>query len=183
HPPAGGASRRKPFSPPRFALLPRSETVAQQRLAMRKIKDILRLHLLAGVSSCRRIARATGCGKTTVAECLQRASAAGLTSWDVVESLEEDELEQRLYPVTAKPAPRPKSRPLPDWVWVREELARRDHKVTLMLLWTEYKAEHPSVASPSSSTAAATRTGSSGLHPRGPVSSAPAPSRRRSRSA
>jgi transposase len=28
-------------------------------------------------------------------------------------------------------------------VRVREELARRDHHVTLMLLWTEYKAEHP----------------------------------------
>lgn len=117
--------------------------MAQQRLAMRKIKDILRLHLLAGVSSCRRIARASGCGKTAVADCLQRANAAGLTSWDVVESLDEDELEQRLYPATARPATLPKSRPLPDWAWVREELARRDHKVTLMLLWTEYKAEHP----------------------------------------
>src|SRR5690606_26697444 len=93
--------------------LPRSETVAQQRLAMRKIKDILRLHLLAGVSSCRRIARATGWGKAAVAECVQRASAAGLTSWAVVEALDEEELEQRLYPATAKPATRPKSRPLP----------------------------------------------------------------------
>ena len=26
---------------------------------------------------------------------------------------------------------------------MREKLARRDHKVTLMLLWTEYKAGHP----------------------------------------
>ena len=39
--------------------------------------------------------------------------------------------------------PAAKSRPLPDWARVREELARRDHHVTLMLLWTEYKAEHP----------------------------------------
>ncbi len=34
-------------------------------------------------------------------------------------------------------------RPLPDWSKVREERARRDHHVTLALLWTEYKAEHP----------------------------------------
>jgi len=110
---------------------------------MRKIKEILRFHLLAGVTSYRRIARAVGCGKTAVAECLQRASAAGLTSWEAVERLDEDALEQQLYPAAAKPATRPESRPLPDWAWVREELARRDHKVTLMLLWTEYKAEHP----------------------------------------
>jgi transposase len=34
-------------------------------------------------------------------------------------------------------------RPLPDWATVREELARRDHQVTLALLWQEYKTEHP----------------------------------------
>lgn len=110
---------------------------------MRKTKDILRLHLLAGVTSYRQIGRAVGCGKTAVAECLRRASAAGLTNWVLVDGLDEDELEQRLYPATTKPSPKPPSRPLPDWAWVREELARRDHKVTLMLLWTEYKAEHP----------------------------------------
>ena len=60
--------------------------MAQQRLAMRKIKDILRFHLLAGVTSCRRIARASGCGKTAVAERLQGASVAGLTSWDLAKS-------------------------------------------------------------------------------------------------
>ncbi|MPZ44613.1 MAG: DDE-type integrase/transposase/recombinase [Betaproteobacteria bacterium] len=32
---------------------------------------------------------------------------------------------------------------LPDWGRIREELARRDHQVTVALLWTEYKAEHP----------------------------------------
>jgi hypothetical protein len=35
------------------------------------------------------------------------------------------------------------ARPLPDWTKVREELARRDHQVTLALLWEEYKAENP----------------------------------------
>lgn len=118
--------------------------MAQQRLAMHKIKDILRLRLLGGVSSCRRIGRAVGCGKSAVAQCLQRAAAAGLTSWDAVEALDEETLERRLYPSAASaPAQPHTARPLPDWAWVREELARRDHHVTLMLLWTEYKAEHP----------------------------------------
>jgi transposase len=113
---------------------------------MHKIKDILRLHLLGGITSCRRIGRAMGCGKTAVAECLQRAAAAGLTSWETVADLDEDTLEARLYARSSSKlttTPATKSRPLPDWARVREELARRDHQVTLMLLWTEYKAEHP----------------------------------------
>ena len=112
---------------------------------MHKIKDILRLYLLGGVTSCRRIGGAVGCGKTAVAECLRRASAAGLMTWETVAALDEDALEQRLYPAAAaKPvATGSTTRPLPDWTRIREELARRDHKVTLMLLWTEYKAEHP----------------------------------------
>lgn len=118
--------------------------MAQQRLAMHKIKDILRLHLLGGVTSCRRIGRAVGCGKTAVSTCLQRAAEAGLSSWEAVAALDEEALERRLYPAAAtRPTTVRTARPLPDWVWVREELARRDHKVTLMLLWTEYKAEHP----------------------------------------
>lgn len=96
--------------------------------------------------SCRRIGRPVDCGKTAVAECLQRAAAAGLTHWDAVAALDEEALETQLCPTAAAPwttTRRGHSRPLPDWVRVREELARRDHKVTLMLLWTEYKAEHP----------------------------------------
>jgi len=58
--------------------------VAQQRLAMRKIKDILRVRLLGGVASARRIGLAVGCGKSTVAECLRRAVAVGLTDWAAV---------------------------------------------------------------------------------------------------
>ena len=109
---------------------------------MRKIKDVLRLHLLGGVVSRRRIARAVGCSKTAVAECLRRAAVAGLSSWEAVAALEEEQLEQRLYPASAAPITRT-VRPLPDWTRVREELARRDHHVTLALLWSEYKAEHP----------------------------------------
>ena len=109
---------------------------------MRKIKEILRLHLLGGIKGARRIGRAVGAGKTAVAECLRRAGAAGLTDWAGVEALDETALKQRLYP-TKSGLRLPGQRPLPDWGRVREELARRDHQVTLALLWTEYKAEHP----------------------------------------
>src|SRR5690606_18318770 len=109
---------------------------------MRKIKDVLRIHLLAPATSARQIAGAVGCGKTAVSDCLRRAAAAGLSTGEAVVDLDEDDLEQRLYPRSSKPVAA-SVRPLPDWNSVREELARRDHKVTLALLWQEYKAEHP----------------------------------------
>src|SRR5687767_3522304 len=57
---------------PPFAPLPKgSEAVAQPRLAMRKIKDVLRLHLVGGVTSRRQLARTVGCGKSAVSECLR----------------------------------------------------------------------------------------------------------------
>jgi hypothetical protein len=71
--------------------------VAQPRLAMQKIKDVLRLHLLGGVGSCRQLARAVGCGKSAVADCLRRAKVANLSDWAVVAELDEAELSRRLY--------------------------------------------------------------------------------------
>jgi transposase len=110
---------------------------------MQKIKDVLRLHLLGGVGSCRQLARAVGCGKSAVADCLRRAKVANLSSWTLVAELEEAELSRRLYPAAGVMPSRPAARPLPDWTKVREELARADHQVTLALLWEEYKGQHP----------------------------------------
>jgi transposase len=117
--------------------------MAQQRLTMRKIKDLLRLHLLGGVESCRQLARAAGCGKTAASDCLRRAVVAGLRDWEAVEPLDEDELQRRLYPRAGGAPVRESTRPLPDWTKIREELARADHQMTLALLWQEYKTQHP----------------------------------------
>ena len=59
-----------------------SDGVAQQRLSVRKIKDLLRLHLVGGVSSRRQLGRTVGCGKTAVTDCLRRAAVAGLNAWE-----------------------------------------------------------------------------------------------------
>ena len=119
--------------------------MAQERLSVKKIKDLLRLHLVGGVSSRRQLARMVGCGKTAVTDCLRRAAVAGLNAWEAIAELDEEELEKRLYPSAQAGGapPRTVQRPLPDWAKVREELARRDHQVTLALLWQEYKTEHP----------------------------------------
>src|SRR6202165_6326682 len=91
---------------------------------MQKIKDVLRLHLVGGVGSCRQLARAVGCGKSAVADCLRRAKVANLSSWTLVAELDEAELSRRLYPAVSVTPSRLAARPLPDWTKVREGLAR-----------------------------------------------------------
>lgn len=111
---------------------------------MQKIKDVLRLHLAGGVTSRRQLALVVGCSKTAVSDCLRRAHVAGLMDWAAVAELDEGELEKRLYPSQANSKLKGRRmRPAPDWAEIRAELARRDHHVTLALLWQEYKAEQP----------------------------------------
>jgi transposase len=115
--------------------------MAAERLAMRNIREILRLYLLAGVKSSREIARAAKCGKTTVNEYLVLLRKSGISSWDEVKELDEAELERRLGIVAPSTASPPKQeRPLPEWLTVHEEL--RNRSVTLALLWAEYREEN-----------------------------------------
>lgn len=107
-----------------------------RRLPVSKIKEILRLRFAAGLSE-RKIARSCNTARKTVSEYLSRASEAGL-SWPDVADLAEEELHARLFPPAA---PTGSSRPLPDWAYVRKEAARPG--VTLLLLWEEYRTEHP----------------------------------------
>jgi transposase len=108
----------------------------QERLTMRKIKEILRLKHEAGLSN-RAIAGACKISNSTVGEYLRRAEAAGI-HWPLGE-LREDELYQKLF---GEPTPLPeKAKPLPDWEEVRKEL--RQKGVTLHLIWIEYLEKHP----------------------------------------
>lgn len=103
---------------------------------MRRIKDVLRLQA-AGLSR-RQVAKSCGIARSTVAEYLKRAEAAGL-SWPLPASLDDTELEQRLFPPPVTiPA---EQRAMPDWPLVHRELKRKG--VTLQLLWDEYKAATP----------------------------------------
>ena len=107
-----------------------------RRLSMRNVKEILRLKWLNGVSA-RGIARSCGIPRSTVGDCIHRATAAGL-SWPLPEDMDDTRLERLLY------APEMQSsgqRPLPDLSYVHLELKRKG--VTLFLLWQEYKAHHP----------------------------------------
>lgn len=109
--------------------------MAQMRLSMRKVREILRLHYEQGLRP-RQIATSAGVALSTVQGCLKRAAAAGL-HWPLAPELDEAALQARLYP---PPNPRP-APALPDWAALQAELARPG--VTRFLLWTEYKAAYP----------------------------------------
>lgn len=111
--------------------------MAQARLSMRKIRQVLRLRWELGLSA-RKVAQSLSVSHSTVLECEDRARRAGLT-WPLEKRIDDADLERLLYP---PPEPRSLVRPIPDWARVWREL--RGHKgVTLQLLWLEYKGEHP----------------------------------------
>lgn len=112
--------------------------MSQERLAMRKIKEVLRLKWEAGLSN-RAIARACKISNSTVSITVRRARDAGL-SWPLPAELGEEEIYQRLFP-RRTPAADASGRLLPEWAAVRQELSRRG--VTLKLLWQEYREKNP----------------------------------------
>ena len=110
--------------------------MTQERLTLRKIREILRLKN-AGLSN-RAIARATQISNSTVGEYLRRAQTAGI-SWPVPENLGEDDLFRQLFPLPETDGK--EERPLPKWETIRDELKKKG--VTLKLLWIEYREQHP----------------------------------------
>ena len=108
------------------------------RAAMRKIREVLRLHEAEHLSA-RQVGISVGLPRTTVRHYLDRAREAGL-GWPLPGDLDDRGLEERLFGRAAPPPANP-ARPVPDWAVVHRELRRKG--VTLMLLWTEYRERHP----------------------------------------
>ena len=118
--------------------------MAQEGLAMRDIKELLRLRFSLGLSQ-RKTAMACGFGRTTVQEYEERARKCGLTDPIEIEKLSSQELFLRLglnIKKSVLPKATPSLRAMPNWSKIREELCRGKN-TTLMLLWTEYKTENP----------------------------------------
>jgi transposase len=104
---------------------------------MRKIKDLLRLKYEQRLSH-RQIAASLGIAVGSVHEYLQRAHHANIT-WPQAQQIPETQLERSLFPsVRALPDA---AMALPDWSHIARELTRKG--VTLLLLWEEYQANHP----------------------------------------
>lgn len=107
-----------------------------ERLSMRKTREILRLGLERGLSN-RAIAQSTSTSPTTVSNCLLRAKMAGI-GWPPDPALDDAALEARLY---CPPPSSNRQRAMPDFASIHKELRRKG--VTLRLLWEEYKLNHP----------------------------------------
>ena len=107
-----------------------------KRLAMRHIKEILRLKLDAKLSH-RQIARSLDIGVGTVSIYSRRATEIGLT-WPLPPDLSDNDLEQRLFPAPVLKGRH--GRVTPDCASIHQELKRKG--VTKQLLWEEYKQAH-----------------------------------------
>ena len=105
-------------------------------MSMRKIREVLRLKYEAGLSD-RQIALAVGSARSTVQECFSRCRLAGVV-WPLPADLSEETLQATLYDRTV---PLKREVSMPDFALVHRELGR--HGVTRLLLWQEFKAQHP----------------------------------------
>lgn len=106
------------------------------RIAMRKLKEVLRLKWTCGLSH-RQISRALGISVGAISRYAARALAAEL-DWSKVQGLDEDTLERTLQLHPSEPASR---RIEPNYAWIHQE--RRRKGVTLQLLWEEYREANP----------------------------------------
>lgn len=114
--------------------------MANRRLSMRKIKEVLRL-THHGKLSERQVGHSLNLSRSTVKDYRARAHRAGL-SWPLPETLSEEGLEQKLFPPASSVEPPAKA--LPDFEYIYRELkAHRKFNLTLDLLWQEYKEQHP----------------------------------------
>jgi transposase len=111
--------------------------MAQERLTMRKVAEVLRLKWECRLSN-RAIARSCSISHSTVAEYLRRAQEAGLI-WPLPADLTEDTLYELLFPRPPQSSARITS--CPDWSVIHSELRKKG--VTLRLLWVEYREAHP----------------------------------------
>lgn len=104
----------------------------QQRLSMRKIRDVLKLRHGASLS-LEEIARALKLSKGVVAKYLRLAQESGL-NWPLPPELDDADLERRLYPRQIRHGA---TYAEPDCARIHQELKRKG--VTLQLLWQEYR--------------------------------------------
>ncbi|WP_339755131.1 IS21 family transposase [uncultured Marinobacter sp.] len=108
-----------------------------KRVAMRKIREVLRLRLAAGLS-IRQISASTKVSTGSIQKQLSKAEELGL-SWPLPDKLDDSQLALLFYPAADT---RPSSRfQLPDWATMHQELKRKG--MTKQLLWEEYTQNYP----------------------------------------
>lgn len=109
-----------------------------ERVAMRHVREILRLTRAAGLTVSE-AARRTGVSRSTVREMIRRFEESGL-AWPVPLDLTDAALEVRLYGAAGARRGERRRAP-PDWALLDRELKRKH--VTLQVLWAEYIEANP----------------------------------------
>ena len=109
--------------------------MANKGLSMRKVREVLRLHYAAGLST-RAIARSLKVSPATVGKYIRRGAGSELAAARAARRCGAG-----AAAVPRAGAERDVQRPLPQWSEVHRELRQPD--VTLALVWQEYKAVHP----------------------------------------
>lgn len=115
-------------------------------ISMKQIREVLRLHLFANLSS-RKIKSATGVARTTVQDYIKRCKESDITT-DTLEHMNDDELSLKLFGEFKHNTPK-SGKVMPDYNYIHQELkqSKKDKtKVTLMFLWEEYKEQYGSDA-------------------------------------
>jgi transposase len=107
---------------------------------MKQVRDVIKLHSDMGLS-IRKIQGATGVARSTVADYLKRFKELGL-SVEQIDILDDDALKLQFFADIASVTASRKI--MPDMNYIHQELKQRKKtKVTLYLLWEEYKIENP----------------------------------------
>ena len=109
-----------------------------ERVAMRQVREIIRLKFSAGIST-REIARRLGIAASTVRGTLRRFEGAGL-GWPLPDGMSDGDLEAALYAHHGTKRGH-RRHAEPDWPTVHRELKRKH--VTLVIVWDEYIAANP----------------------------------------
>lgn len=111
--------------------------MSAKRIAMRKLREVLRLRLHAGLS-IRQISASTKISVGSIQTILKLAEQHQLT-WPLPEELDDQGLALLLYPGSnARPATKFQQ---PVWPEVHQELKKKG--VTKQLLWEEYTQQYP----------------------------------------
>jgi len=109
-----------------------------ERVAMRRVREMLRLTLDAGLPLSE-TARRMGIARSTLREMVRRVERSGLP-WPLPLDLSDADLEDRLYGEAGSKQGH-RRRPEPDWAALNRELKRKH--VTLQILWDEYIEASP----------------------------------------
>ena len=108
-----------------------------KRIVMRKIREVLRLRLEAGLSF-RQISASTKVSIGAAQKLVSQAATLGLT-WPLSPDLDDSQLARLFYPNADTHISTRFE--VPDWPVVHQELKRKG--MTKLLLWEEYTEQYP----------------------------------------